>query len=185
MPRFGKFTEKWKAKLDKYLDNLEAATGHVRCPQAERLAEALDRELKDIAIVTDDRTFEILSFRANVIGYRKAMILWLANGCKWEKAIEDFIRWSVHYDLWCKYRFFGEAIAQAEREDNAYIGRRGPVNWLTELKSTFTLDDLMQARARLGSPTDVKHAKKQIQTWIDRHHVSRGSEAGTYVKLRQ
>ena len=185
MPRYGRYTEQWEAKMAKSLDNLEAVTGHVRCPQAERLAEALDRELKDIAIATDDRTFETLSFRANVIGYRKAIILWLANGCKWEKAIEDFIRWSVHYDLWCKYRFFGEAIARAEAEDNACIGRRGPVNWLTELKQTFTLDDLMQARARLGSPTDVKHAKKQIQTWIDRHHVSRGSEAGTYVKLRQ
>ena len=185
MPRYGRYTEQWEAKMAKSLDNLEAVTGHVRCPQAERLAEALDRELKDIAIATDDRTFETLSFRANVIGYRKAIILWLANGCKWEKAIEDFIRWSVHYDLWCKYRFFGEAIARAEAEDNAYVGRRGPVNWLTELKQTFTLDDLMQARARLGSPTDVKHAKKQIQTWIDRHHVSRGSEAGTYVKLRQ
>lgn len=185
MPRYGRYTEQWEAKLAKFLDNLEAAKGHVRCPQAERLAEALDRELKDIAVATDDRTFETLSFRANVIGYRKAMVLWLANGCKWEKAIEDFIRWSVHYDLWCKYRFFGEAIARAEEVDNACIGRRGPVNWLTELKQTFTLDDLMQARARLGSPTDVKHAKKQIQTWIDRHHVSRGSEAGTYVKLRQ
>lgn len=182
MPRFGKYTEKWEAKLAKYLDNLEAATGHVRCPQAERLAEALDRELKDIAVATNDRTYETLSFRANVIGFRKAMVLWLANGCVWEKAIEDFVRWSVHYDLSCKYRFFGEAIARAEAEDNSCIGRRGPVNLVAELPDPFTVDDLLRKRAELGNPTDVHHAKDQIGAWVRRHLVELGTEPGTYVK---
>lgn len=182
MPRFGKYTEKWEAKLAKYLDNLEAATGHVRCPQAERLAEALDRELKDIAVATNDRTYETLSFRANVIGFRKAMVLWLANGCVWEKAIEDFVRWSVHYDLSCKYRFFGEAIARAEAEDNSCIGRRGPVNFVAELPDPFTVDDLLRKRAELGDPTDARHAKDQIGAWVRRHLVELGTEPGTYVK---
>ena len=182
MPRFGKFTEKWKAKLDKYLDNLEAATGHVRCPQALKLIEKLEQELKDIAVATNDRTYETLSFRANVIGFRKAMVLWLANGCVWEKAIEDFVRWSVHYDLSCKYRFFGEAIARAEAEDNSCIGRRGPVNLVAELPDPFTVDDLLRKRAELGNPTDVHHAKDQIGAWVRRHLVELGTEPGTYVK---
>lgn len=185
MPRFGKITEKWDAKLAKYLDNLEAATGHVRCPQAERLAAALDKELKDIAVATNDRTYEGLSFRANGIGYRKAMVLWLANGRVWEKAIEDFVRWSVHYDLSCKYRFFGEAIARAEAEDNACIGRRGPVNFIAELPETFTVDDLLRKRAEAGQPTDAHHAKDQIGQWMRRGLVERGTDPGTYVRCRR
>lgn len=185
MPRFGHYTEKWKARLDRYLDNLEAATGHVRCPQAERLAEALDRELKDIAIATNDRVFDNLSKRANVIGYRKGMALWLANGCVWEAAIEDFVRWSVHYDLSCKYRFFGDGLARAEEEDNACIGRRGPVNFIVELPDPFTVDDLLRKRAELGDPTDARHAKDQIGAWLRRHLVELGTEPGTYAKCRK
>ena len=183
IPRYGRYTEQWEARLAKYLDNLEAVTGHVRCPQALKLAEAIDRELKDLAIATDDRTFETLSFRANAIGYRKAMALWVANGRKWEKAIEDFIRWSVEYDLWCKYRFFGEAIHRAEEEDNACIGRRGPVNFLVELPHTFTVADFLAKSAQVGKATDVVHAKRLIQKWIDRKKVVRGAEQGTFVKV--
>ena len=185
IPKFGKITEKWDARLAPYIANLEKATGHVRCPQADRLAEALDRELKDIAIATNDRTYETLSFRANVIGNRKAHVLWIANGCKWEKAIEDFVRWSVHYDLACKYRFFGELIARAEAEDNACIGRRGPVNFIVELPDPFTVDDLLRKRAELGDPTDARHAKDQIGAWLRRHLVELGTEPGTYVKRRK
>ena len=183
MPRYGSYNEKWDARLAPYIANLEAATGHVRCPQAERLAEALDREMKDIAIATDDRTFENLSFRANVIGYRKAMVLWLANGCKWEKAFEDFIRWSVHYDLYCKYLYFGEAITQAAEADNVCIGKRGPVNWLLELPHEFTVADLLQLRVRYGELPAEHKAKRQIQKWIERKKVARADEQGRFVKL--
>ena len=183
MPVYGRYTEKWDARLAPYIANLEQATGHVHCPQALKLARAIAEELRDIAIATDDRTFETLSFRANVIGYRKAMVLWLANGCKWEKAFEDFIRWSVQYDLYCKYYYFGAAISQAEASDNACIGRRGPVDWLLGLPHEFTVADLLNLRARHDDPTDEKRAKRQIQKWIERKKVARADEQGRFVKL--
>ena len=154
--------------IDEYtVARLEEATGHVRCPQAEKLARAIAEELSDYAILTGDRTYEHLSWRANVIGYRKAMVLWLAGGQKWEKAIEDFVRWSVQYDLYCKYLLFGEAISRAEEEDNACIGRRGPVNMVKEMPHTFTYADVDPARARRGMPTGGRHAAEQLRKWRD------------------
>ena len=183
LPVYGRYTEEWDARLAPYIANLEQATGHVHCPQALKLATTLGEELREYAILTGDATYEHLSWRANVIGYRKAMVLWLANGGKWERAFEDFVRWSVQYDLYCKYLFFGEAIARAEEADNACIGRRGPVNMLQELPETFTLGDLDRLRAQRGKPTGGRHAIKQVQKWKERNLVTPGLQSGTFVKV--
>lgn len=185
MPVYGRYTEQWVARLAPYIARLEEATGHVRCPQAEKLARAIAEELSDYAILTGDRTYEHLSWRANVIGYRKAMVLWLAGGQTWEKAIEDFVRWSVQYDLYCKYLLFGEAISRAEEEDNACIGRRGPVNMVKEMPHTFTYADVDPARARRGMPTGGRYAAEQVRKWRDRGYCVRGEQPGTWVKTEK
>ena len=114
MPVYGIYDDDFRAQLKPYIDNLCMASGLVDCPEAFELAKQLKDENADFARMSQDRVYENLSFRANVIGYLKACVLYVANGCKWEPEIADFIRWSERYDLYCKMRFFGEAIAKAD-----------------------------------------------------------------------
>lgn len=185
IPVFGKYTAKFDKDLAPFLRNLEKATGHVQCRQALELARSLSQELADNAVAMQDRVYENLSFRANVIGYRKAMVLWLANGCKWEPAIADFVRWSVHYDLYCKMCFFGHSIRKAETNDAKVSTHRGPCNLLERLPDTFSPDDLKKLRAEMRMSVDAIALAKLLNTWKSRKLIGQPDPLKeSYTKLK-
>ena len=138
-----------------------------------KLAKRLKDECADFARLSQDRVFDNLTHRALVHAFRKACLLYAANGMKWEKSIEEFIRWSLHYDLWCKMQYFGEAIRNDEYQSNRQ-GKRGPVNLLELLPDTFTVDDAAQVRRQQGMGDDK--TRKMIRTWKSRGYVTQISD---------
>ena len=137
IPVYGTYDDQFRKELKPYIENLCMATGLIDCPEAYRLAEILSEENADFSQVTQNRIYENFTFRANVIAYLKACVLYVANGCRWEPEIEDFIRWSERYDLWCKMRFFEEDIQKANNVGE-HSNKRGPSNLLQSLPDTFT-----------------------------------------------
>jgi hypothetical protein len=176
MPIYGTYDEQFDKRLKPYIDNLNAARGVIECPQAFGLAKKLKEENADFARLSQSRTFENLSFRANVIAYLKAMVLYVANGCKWERSFEDFIRWSLQYDLYCKMAFFGEDIEKATNDDGARIGTRGPRNLLELLPNEFTLDDARRVRQQQGLSNEGYKPICMIRTWVNRGYVIQNTE---------
>lgn len=169
MPIYGTYDEQFDKRLKPYIDNLNAARGVIECPQAFALAKKLKEENADFARLSQSRTFENLSFRANVIAYLKAMVLYVANGCKWERSFEDFIRWSERYDLWCKMHFFGDAIDNANGE--VQVNKRGPRNLLEELPDTFTYDDVVEVRRQQNLSADK--TRYMLNNWKTRGYIVR------------
>ena len=167
-PIYGKYDEAFDAELKTYIDNLVSAHGVVDCPQAFKLAKKLQEECDEFARLSQDETYWNLSHRAIVIAWLKACVLYVANGCQWEKTIEDFVRWSLQYDLWCKMQFFGEDIEKANQEGER-IGTRGPRNLLELLPDEFTLDDAKRMRQKQGM--DASRAIKMIRIWKSRKYV--------------
>ena len=167
-PIYGKYDEAFDAELKTYIDNLVSAHGVVDCPQAFKLAKKLQEECAEFARLSQDETYWNLSHRAIVIAWLKACVLYVANGCQWEKTIEDFVRWSLQYDLWCKMQFFGEDIEKANQEGER-IGTRGPRNLLELLPDEFTLDDAKRMRQKQGM--DASRAIKMIRIWKSRKYV--------------
>ena len=166
IPVYGTYDAAFDEELKPYIDNLVKARGLVDCPQALRLAKKLVEENAEFARLSQNYVFENLSFRANVIAYLKACVLYVANGCRWEKSIEDFIRWSERYDLWCKLRLFGQMIYDADndRSDQPKTAPRGPKNLLEMLPDEFTLDDYLKLRIAEGYDGDnVKKARMAIK----------------------
>ena len=173
IPVYGTYDEQFRKELKPYIENLCMATGLIDCPEAYRLAEILSEENADFSQVTQNRIYENFTFRANVIAYLKACVLYVANGCRWEPEIEDFIRWSERYDLWCKMRFFEEDIQKANNVGE-HSNKRGPSNLLQSLPDTFTEQQVVEARAALGlSEEGTAHL---LSTWVYRKYVKRGSE---------
>ena len=173
IPVYGTYDDQFRKELKPYIENLCMATGLIDCPEAYRLAEILSEENADFSQVTQNRIYENFTFRANVIAYLKACVLYVANGCRWEPEIEDFIRWSERYDLWCKMRFFEEDIQKANNVGE-HSNRRGPSNLLQSLPDTFTEQQVVEARAALGlSEEGTAHL---LSTWVYRKYVKRGSE---------
>ena len=146
MPVYGTYNDAFAEKLRPYIDNLTAARGVVECRQARQLAKKLVEENADFARLSQSRVFENLSFRATVIAYLKACTLYVANGMKWDRTIETFVRWSLHYDLWCKMKFFGQMIEDAETVGVPEKRRPGPQNLLDFLSDTFTYEDAGEMR---------------------------------------
>ena len=167
-PIYGKYDEAFDAELKTYIDNLVSAHGVVDCPQAFKLAKKLQEECAEFARLSQDETYWNLSHRAIVIAWLKACVLYVANGCQWEKTIEDFVRWSLQYDLWCKMQFFGEDIEKANQEGER-MGTRGPRNLLELLPDEFTLDDAKRMRQKQGM--DASRAIKMIRIWKSRKYV--------------
>ena len=167
-PIYGKYDEAFDAELKTYIDNLTSAHGVVDCPQAFKLAKKLQEECAEFARLSQDETYWNLSHRAIVIAWLKACVLYVANGYQWEKTIEDFVRWSLQYDLWCKMQFFGEDIEKANQEGER-IGTRGPRNLLELLPDEFTLDDAKRMRQKQGM--DASRAIKMIRIWKSRKYV--------------
>ena len=173
IPVYGTYDDQFRKELKPYIENLCMATGLIDCPEAYRLAEILSEENADFSQVTQNRIYENFTFRANVIAYLTACVLYVANGCRWEPEIEDFIRWSERYDLWCKMRFFEEDIQKANNVGE-HSNKRGPSNLLQSLPDTFTEQQVVEARAALGlSEEGTAHL---LSTWVYRKYVKRGSE---------
>ena len=173
IPVYGTYDDHFRKELKPYIENLCMATGLIDCPEAYHLAEILSEENADFSQVTQNRIYENFTFRANVIAYLKACVLYVANGCRWEPEIEDFIRWSERYDLWCKMRFFEEDIQKANNVGE-HSNKRGPSNLLQSLPDTFTEQQVVEARAALGlSEEGTAHL---LSTWVYRKYVKRGSE---------
>ena len=167
MPMYGTYDEAFDEELRPYIERLNNARGLVDCPQARALAKKLIEECADFSRLSQSRVYENLSYRANVIAYLKAMVLYVAQGERWDKRIEDFIRWSLHYDLWCKMEFFGESIE--DTENNRVVSRRGPQNLLDLLPDIFTREEAQMLRQRMGIRTSsVAH---MISTWKTRGYI--------------
>ena len=172
MPVYGTYDDHFDEQLKPYIENLCRANGLVECKEAIALAQQLKEENADTARMTQSRVYENLSFRANVIAYLKACVLYVANGCKWEKEIVDFVRWSEQYDLWCKMRFFATAIEQAETEGEK-SNRRGPRNLLQLLPNQFTMQEAEALRLQQGF--DRKGTIQMLRMWIQRKYIIRTS----------
>ena len=179
IPKYGKYDAQFSEELKPFIDNLCAARGEVFCPEAYRLAKKLDDELKQKAIESQNRTYENLSFRANVIAYLKACVLYVANGCKWEKPIEEFVRWSLNYDLWCKMEFFGDAITQANRFNGP--SNNQPKSLLEDLPHVFSREDVKTLYIKRG--LDTSKVAQTIRTWKFRNLIIELAD-GTYKQLK-
>ena len=168
-PVYGTYDAAFDEQLKPYLRNLEETSGIIECRQAHQLAKRLIEECAEFSILTQDRVFENLSFRANVIAWLKACVLYVANGRKWEKSMGDFIRWSLNYDLWCKMRFFADDIRKEEyRVSNNH---RGPRSLLLDLPDEFTFEDAMRVRQKRGLSNDKKKCWGMIHQWIFRKRL--------------
>ena len=167
-PIYGKYDAEFDEQLKPYIDNLTNARGLIDCPQAYKLAKKMQEDCAEFARLSQDQTYWNLSHRAIVIAWLKACVLYVANGQKWEKSIEDFIKWSLDYDLYCKMAFFGEDIERATY-DGERIGTRGPRNLLELLPDEFTIEDAKRVRLQQGKGTDK--TMNMVSTWKKRCYV--------------
>ena len=165
---YGNYDAQFDEELKPYINNLCASRGTIDCPQAAKLARKLQKECQELAVLSQSRVFDDLSHRACVIAWLKACVLYVANGCKWEKSIETFVRWSLQNDLWCKMNYFGDMMAADT--DDAHETKRGPQNMLVMLPEEFTMDDLIRVRKRCG--LSEKGADEQKRQWISRGYVT-------------
>lgn len=170
MPVYGEYDEAFREALRPYIENLCKASGRIDCAEASALAEKLKDENADFSRMSQNRVFENLSFRGNVIAFLKACVLYVANGCKWEPEIEEFIRWSESYDLWCKMIFFGASIAKAN-EVGEKSSKRGPANLLQQLPDTFTY--AQAEMVRLQNDFGKKGTATMLRNWVNRHYIEK------------
>jgi len=179
MPVYGEYDDAFREALRPYIENLCKASGRIDCTEAFALAEKLKEENADFSRMSQNRVFENLSFRGNVIAFLKACVLYVANGCKWEPEIDEFIRWSESYDLWCKMIFFGAGIAKAN-EVGEKSNKRGPANLLQQLPDNFTYTQAEMVR--LQNDFGKKGTAKMLRNWVNRHYIEKippkGANAG-------
>ena len=181
-PVYGQYDTKFDEALKPYIDNLVSAKGLVDCPQAYNLAKQLQQECAEFARLSQNEVYWNLSHRACVIAWLKACVLFVANGMKWEREIEDFVRWSLHYDLWCKMQFFGADIEKANQGEGSRIGTRGPRNLLELLPNEFTLEDAKRVRTQQGLGTEK--TANMISTWKKRQYVVQMAD-GSFQKSKR
>ena len=170
MPVYGEYDDAFREALRPYIENLCKASGRIDCDEAFALAEKLKEENADFSRMSQNRVFENLSFRGNVIAFLKACVLYVANGCKWEPEIEEFIRWSESYDLWCKMIFFGAGIAKAN-EVGEKSSKRGPANLLQQLPDTFTYTQAEMVRQQ--NEFGKKGTAMMLRNWVNRHYIEK------------
>jgi hypothetical protein len=180
IPVYGTYDEEFRNSLKPYIDNLCMASGLVECKEAFHLAEVLKDENAEFSRLSQDRVYENLSFRANVIGYLKACVLYVANGYQWEPEIEDFIRWSERYDLYCKMRFFGDAIKKAER-DGDQESKKGPASILAFLPDKFSYQQV--ETLRLKNDMNAKGTAKMLRNWLHRGYIEKEESDSVTQKL--
>ena len=180
IPVYGTYDDEFRNSLKPYIDNLCMASGLVECKEAFQLAEVLKDENAEFSRLSQDRVYENLSFRANVIGYLKACVLYVANGYQWEPEIEDFIRWSERYDLYCKMRFFGDAIKKAER-DGDQESKKGPASILAFLPDKFSYQQVESLR--LKNDMNAKGTAKMLKNWLHRGYIEKEESDSVTQKL--
>ena len=180
IPVYGTYDEEFRNALKPYIDHLCMATGLVECKEAFELAKVLKDENAEFSRLSQDRVYENLSFRANVIGYLKACVLYVANGYRWEPEIEDFIRWSERYDLYCKMRFFGDAIKKAMREGDQE-SKRGPSSILESLPEKFSYQQV--ENLRLKNDMSTKGTAKMLRNWMRRGYIEKEKSDSVTQKL--
>ena len=176
MPFYGDYDDAFKEELKTYIDRLNAAEGLITCEEATQLAKQMMEEMNEISVLTDDEAYRILSRRANVIGFLKAMTLYVAEG-GWSTEIAEFVKWSVEYDMWCKMQVFGD-ILQSELESENLPPRQRK-NLLYMLPDTFTLEDVISLRKRIGKNSNVNGMLRQ---WVHREYIALDMERNVYVK---
>ena len=176
MPVYGTYDEAYREGLKPYIENLCQASGLVECEEAFQLALKLKEEHAEFSRLSQDRTYENLSFRANVIGYLKACVLYVANGYRWEPEIEEFIRWSEQYDLYCKMKFFGDAIKRANGSDEK-TSKRGPASLLQQLPDVFSFQQAEFLRSQLGM--NRSGTVSMLRNWVNRNYVKKIPPQGT------
>ena len=191
MPVYGSYDEEFDRELATYIERLNAVRGEVESPEAFKLAQELSEECAEFARLSQSRVYENLSFRANVIAYLKAMVLYVAHGEEWSQEIEDFVRWSLKYDLWCKMQFFGQAIEDMEDGLTTNRNHKGPQNLLNLLPEVFTYEEAGQMKQRTtgkkGSP------KTMLDNWKKRGYIEVYGEVMTkenidrqrYIKTKE
>ena len=169
IPQFGTYDEAFDEQLRPYIQHLcKVRDQRVECSEATQLVEQLAAECRDQAILMQDRIYENFTFRALVIAYLKACVLYVANGCKWEAEMDEFIRWSLKYDLWCKVKFFWD-LAKEQQEEANRIGERGPKNLLQQLPDEFSWGQVEMARIDNGM--DIDGTREMIKTWMKRGYL--------------
>ena len=184
MPVYGTYDEAFDEELRPYIENLNKARGLIDCPKARTLAKKLVEECADFSRLSQSRVYENLSFRANVIAYLKAMVLFVASGGKWDKTVENFIRWSLRYDLWCKMRFFGNDIEMAENAHYASTSKTGPKNLLDFLPDIFTREEAHLLRQKKGM--DRGSLSAMLGMWRKRGYIElHGDEMPQSEQMRQ
>jgi hypothetical protein len=169
MPVYGTYDAAFDEELRPFIDRLCRAAGVIDCPQAYKLAMRLKDECAEFARLSQSRVYENLSFRANVIAYLKACVLYICNDYRWSKEIEEFVRWSLQYDMYCKMKFFGEAIEKANRSAEEQTGRRGPRNLLQLLPEKFTVHDADLIRQANGM--DTRGTRNMLSQWMHRGYL--------------
>ena len=182
MPVYGTYDDAFDQALKPYIDHLNAARGHLHCPEAIELARKLKNELANKARLSQNKIFEEFSFRANLIGYLKACVLYVANGCRWEKEIGKFVSWSVEYDLWCKMEYFSDLIEQARQSGYKSGNARGARNMLWDFPATFTKLDAERIRTKHN--LDRKGTAAMLRQWTSRKYIKRDPKSGLYEKLK-
>ena len=182
MPVYGEYDDAFREALRPYIENLCKASGRIDCAEASALAEKLKEENADFSRMSQNRVFENLSFRGNVIAFLKACVLYVANGCKWEPEIEEFIRWSESYDLWCKMIFFGAGIAKAN-EVGEKSSKRGPANLLQQLPDTFTYAQAEMVRQQ--NEFGKKGTAMMLRNWVNRHYIEKIPPKGANADGKQ
>ena len=178
MPVYGTYDAAFEEELRPYIERLTKAVGEVDCPHAFKLAQKMVEENADFARLSQSRVYENLSFRANVIAWLKGCLLYVANDCKWDRTIEDFVRWSLQYDMWCKMRFFAEDIENADKVQE--LPRKGPRNLLELLPDEFTIQDAINVRRQQGM--NAKGYAPMIRMWKNRHYIEQRTE-NSYKKI--
>ena len=178
MPKIGEYDDKFQNDLKLYVDRLNAASGLIECPQANRLAEEMKQEHDRIADLCESEGYRTFSYRAVVIGWLKAMMLYIANGYKWDKTMAEYVRYSVRRDMYLKMYFFGQQIEE-EFEEEERQQQHGPQNLLSTLPEEFTMDDYLRMRQAQGKRGD---GKSTLRTWKTRGYIDYDEVTETYVK---
>ncbi|MCQ2338696.1 MAG: hypothetical protein MJ001_07225, partial [Paludibacteraceae bacterium] len=177
--RYLPYDQSFADSLKPFLDNLESTHGHLQCDEAFRMAERLHRKCMDISLQCDDLVTEELASRAVTIAHMKAIVLYIANGCRWDDSIDQFCEWSLDYDLACKSHFFGRQIA-IEQSREIVTTHRGPVNLLAYLPANFTRQDLLSLRLKVGMSEDCSPIPR---VWIRRKYISYNESTGFYTQI--
>lgn len=178
IPVYGNYDEAFADELKPYIDALNVAFGEISCPEAEKLARQMLEESRDIAMLADNEAYEVLSYRANLIAYHKAMVLYVANGCHWDDRIADFVRWSKQYDMWCKMHFYGQQL-QGEIDKENLVQTQGPRNMLEMLPNRFSREELASVRLAQGKSADPT---AQLGQWKKRGFIVQDEATLEYIK---